>query len=155
MARHQIDQKHFTAKCLDNLTSDHLLARVISPLDQDSWLDPRDELFWRVLIKHNHQIDGLERRQNLCPGLDRLDWTAWTLQPCHRPITIEANHKPVACGARGRQQFDVTWMQQIEAAVRESNPQTLLAPFSKCVIKYIPVEKNLLFRCQPRRRQNS
>ncbi len=55
--------------------------------------------------------------------MHRLHRPALAFEAAHRGIVVEADHQPVAGGARLGQHLDVAGMQQIEAAVGEADAQ--------------------------------
>src|SRR3984957_20517044 len=126
-ARQHVDQQHFAAFGLDDLVADDLFAGVVAALDQYARLDLRDQFDRRILRKHNHEIDRLQRRQHFRPRALVLKRALLALQPLHRCIAVQADDQPVAGAARRGQDLDVTGMQNIETAVGESDPKALLA----------------------------
>src|SRR5205814_3655542 len=57
VSRHQVDQDHLTAICLDDIVADDLSARVVAALDQHRRAHLADQFEWRVLFEYDHQID--------------------------------------------------------------------------------------------------
>src|SRR5690348_14155087 len=73
MALEDIDQQHLAAVGLDDLVADHLLAGVVSALDQHARLDLGDQLDRRVLFKDHDEIDRLQRSSTSARA--RSSWT--------------------------------------------------------------------------------
>ena len=155
MAGHDIDQDHFAARRLDDGVADHVFAFVVATLDQHRRLHARDQFFRSILVEHDHEIDGFERGQHLGARLHRLHWAALAFQPGDRGVAVQAHHQAVAGRARAGQQFDVAGMQQIEAAVGEADAQALPPPFGDMIVEQRPVEHDLFFRSERRRRQDA
>src|SRR5215813_11354835 len=102
MAGHEIDQDDLAAQRLDDLTANHLLAGIVSTLDEYGRFDAGDEHLRRVFLEHSDEIDGFKRCEYFGTRLHRLDRTTGALEPGHRGIAVEPDNKPVACGACSR-----------------------------------------------------
>ena len=139
----------------DDLVADDLLAPVITALDQHLGAHAPDQIERRVLLEHHDQVDRLERGQHLGARVDVLHRPLLALQAPHRGVVVEADHQPVAGGARPGQQLDVAGMQQVEAAVGEADAHSLPAPLREPLVEHRPVEHDLLLGRERGGRQNA
>jgi len=101
MAGHQVDQDHLPAVRLDELMAHHRLLAIIAALDEHARPQPADQVERRVVLEDRHEVNRLQRRQHAGAGVDVLDRAVGALEPLHRGIAVEADHQPVADGARG------------------------------------------------------
>ena len=138
----------------DDLVANDLGTAVVAALYQYAGLDPRDQLDRRVLLEDDDEIDRLQRRQYFGAGTLVLNRAPLALQPLHRCVAVQSDDQAVA-GATGRGQYlDVTGMQDIETAVGESDPQTLLSPIRKLRLEVDAGRDNLFLSREERMRQN-
>src|ERR1700730_16843498 len=100
---HQIHQHHVAPGLFHHFATHHLLARVISALDEHSRAHAFDQFEWRVLVENHDKIDRLQCREHFRATLSRIDWPASTFEPGRRTIAVETDHQPIAGGARFRQ----------------------------------------------------
>src|SRR5581483_6265452 len=135
MARDKLDQYDLAAERFDDLPTDHLFARVVRTLDEDGWLDPRNQFLGRVLVEHHNEIDGFQSSEHLGASLHRLDRATGAFQPCHGSIAIKADDESITGRARAGEQLDVTGVQQVETAIGEADPEPLPAPLRKVFIE--------------------
>jgi hypothetical protein len=59
-----------------------------------------DQVERRVVLEDRHQVNRLQRRQHAGARVDILDRAVGALEPLDRGIAVEADHQPVAYGAR-------------------------------------------------------
>src|SRR5882757_6957990 len=117
-----LDQHHLATIALDDLVADDLIAGVVPTLHQHARLYLRNQFDRGVFVEDCDEIDRLQRRQHFRARALVLHRTSLTFQPLHRRVTVQADNQAVAGAPRRGQDLDVAGMQNIEAAIGESDP---------------------------------
>src|SRR5262249_43317873 len=132
---HARDDNHLAAIRLDNLLADHVLAAVVAAFYHHHRPHPADPAKRGVLVEEDHEVHGLERGRPVGPGFFALNRPAVAFETRRRGIAVEPYDEAVAGGARFGQHPDMTGMQQIEAAVGETDAQVLPPPFRQPLLE--------------------
>src|SRR5438105_3175839 len=109
----------------------HLLTPIIASFCQQLRPHPLEQINGSVLIEDDDQVHRLECGEDFGPRLHVLHGAATSLQPPYPSIAIEPYDQAITKPVRLRQELDVTWMENIEAAVREADPCAHSAPFGE------------------------
>src|SRR5438552_340513 len=102
----------------------------------------------RISVAVVDKVHRLECGQDFGPRLHVLHGAATSLQPPYPSIAIEPYDQAITKPVRLRQELDVTWVENIEATVREADPCAHSAPFGEPLVQDGPIEDDLFRRSE-------
>ena len=106
---------------LYNVTADDVIFSPIGSFDQHIRLKIDDNAVRRLVVKYDDRVDTAQRLENLSTLCLSSYWTPRTLVGPNRPIGVDGHDEDVAKRAGVFEVADMTWMEQVEHAVREND----------------------------------
>lgn len=127
MARNQGQNADNAAHALNHIAFRKIGGQIIASLHVNRRPEPREKSVRIWLSEENDEVDRLETRHLVAPGLLIIKRSGRPFEISHAFIGINANDKRIAQLTRLRQVADVSPMQEIEATVRRYNTLALRA----------------------------
>src|ERR1700752_2863925 len=134
------------ARTTNGFRPDDLCHSVIGAFHEQVRLQRSDRLGRGVLVKHDNQVNRAQRAQNASPGPLVLYRAAGSFEASNRLIAVDRYDKSIAFGGCALQYRNMTWMEQVTAAVREADPQTWFAPLFAPAHRLIQTHAGTLIR---------
>ena len=102
------------------LGPNNVIRCPVSALDQVIWLDPEDQLEWRIVIERSHETDTPQSSNNTKTIFQGIDRPVWRLaQLLNRWVRVQPNQEGWAESRSFLQIGHVTSMEDIKNAVGE------------------------------------
>lgn len=128
MTGRQWDDDDSTAARTHAVSAGHVLGAIVTSLHDDIGFEHGDEIGRGILVENDHGVDALKRREDIRPVVLATHGAFGSLrEPTHGRIAIHANNEMGAFRTRSAKYVDMSWMQEVEDAVREHDGTLLLA----------------------------